>query len=219
MAEHHDEMERVDELKRWWQENRWFVVAGVVIGVGAVGGWRGWEWWTARQAETASALYAKVASAVGARDAAGYDAQLATLTADYARTPYAANAALLVAKAAVDAGDLAKAQVQLSWVASHARDAELKLLARVRLARVQLATGEHAAALATLDALDAPGAFEGQAQEVRGDTLRALGRTEDARTAYQAALAAGGEGLIDRALIELKLADLGPAPAVAEAAK
>lgn len=228
MAEHHEEMERVDELKRWWRENRWFVVAGVVIGIGAVGGWRGWEWWTARQAEAASALYAKVASAVSAGDAAGYDAQLATLVADYARTPYAANAALLVAKAAVDAGDLAKAQVQLNWVASHARDAELKLLARVRLARVQLASGEHAAALATLDALTASGppqgggeagAFEGQAQEVRGDTLRVLGRTEEARAAYQAALAAGGEGLVDRALVELKLADLGPAPAAVEAAK
>lgn len=217
MAEHHEEMEQVEALKRWWQENRWFVVAGVVIGVSAVGGWRGWEWWTVRQAEAASALYAELATAVSARDAAGYDAKVATLVADYARTPYAANAALLVAKAAVDAGDLAKAQRQLSWVVANARDAELKLLARVRLARVQLAAGDHAAALATLDALGEAGAFEGQAQEVRGDVLRVLGRIEDARLAYQAALAASGERLADRDLIELKLADLGPAPA--EAAK
>ena len=219
MAEHHDEMETVEELKRWWLENRWFVIAGVVIGVGAVGGWRGWEWWTVRQAEAASALYSKVASAVSAGDAAGYDAQLAMLVKDYARTPYAANGALLVAKAAVDAGDLAKAQTQLAWVAAQARDAELKQLARVRLARVQLAAGEHDAALATLDALGAAGAFEGQAQAVRGDTLRVLGRIDDARAAYQAALAASGERLADRELIELKLADLGSAPTAVEAAK
>jgi predicted negative regulator of RcsB-dependent stress response len=219
MAEHHDEMEQVEALKRWWQENRWFVIAGIVIGVSAVGGWRAWEWWTVRQAEAASALYAKVASAVVARDAAGYDAQLATLVKDYARTPYAANAALLVAKAAVDAGDLAKAKLQLGWVAAHAADDGLKLLAQVRLARVQLAAGEHDAALATLDALGDAGAFEAQAQEVRGDTLRVLGRIEDARKAYQAALAASGDGLADEDLIELKLADLGPAATVAEAGK
>ena len=223
MAEHHEEMEQVEALKRWWQENRWFVIAGVVIGVGAVGGWRGWEWWTARQAETASALYAELATAVTARDAPSYDAKLATLVADYARTPYAANAALLVAKAAVDAGDLAKAQVQLGWVAANARDAELKLLASVRLARVQLAAGDHAAALATLDAVGAAGAFEGQAQEVRGDVLRVLGRIEEARKAYQAALDASGERLADKNLIELKLADLGaaptPTPTTAEAKK
>ena len=79
MAEHHDEMEQVEALKRWWQENRWFVIAGVVIGVGTVGGWRGWEWWMARQAETASALYAELATAVSARDATSYDAKVATL--------------------------------------------------------------------------------------------------------------------------------------------
>ena len=215
MAEHHDEMEQVEALKRWWQENRWFVVAGVVLGVGAVGGWRGWEWWTARQAEAASALYAELATAVTAQDAAGYDAKLATLVADYARTPYAANGALLVAKAAVDVGNLAKARDQLGWVVANARDDELKLLARVRLARVQLALGDHDAALATLDALGAAGAFEAQAQEVRGDVLRVLGRTDDARKAYQAALAATGERLADKDLIELKLADLGAAAAPA----
>jgi predicted negative regulator of RcsB-dependent stress response len=219
MAEYHDEMEQVEALKRWWGENRWYVIAGVVIGVSVVGGWRGWEWWTARQSEAGSSLYAHLSAAVVAKDVAGYDAQLATLVKDYARTPYAANGALLVAKAAVDAGDLTKAQTQLAWVVANARDAELKLLAGLRLARVQLAAGEHDVALKTLDGLGAAGAFEGQAQEVRGDVLRVLGRSDEARSAYQAALAAGGETLIDRDLVELKLADLGAAAAVPEATK
>jgi predicted negative regulator of RcsB-dependent stress response len=219
MASHHDEQEQIDDLKRWWAENRWFVIAGVVIGVGVVGGWRSWEWWTARQAEQASAIYAKVAKAVTAHDATAYDAGLATLTAQYARTPYAANAALMVAKAAVEAGDLAKAQAQLKWVADNARDAQIEQLATLRLARVQLASGDGAGALATLDALGAAGAYEGLAQEVRGDVLRVLGRGDEARLAYQAALAAGGDALIDRDLVELKLADLGPAPVKAEATK
>lgn len=219
MAEHHEEMERVEALKRWWQENRWFVIAGVVIGVGAVGGWRGWEWWSAKQAESASALYAELATAVTAHDAAGYDAKLATLVADYARTPYAANAALLVAKAAIEAGDLAKAQGQLAWAMANARDDQIKQLARVRLARVQLAAGDAAAALATLDARGDAGAFEAQAQEARGDVLRVLGRIEEARLAYQAALDVSGDDLADKDLIALKLADLGPATTPAEAAQ
>lgn len=219
MATHHDEQEQLDALKAWWKENSAFVFAGVLLGVSVVGGWRGYEWWSARQAEAGSVLYGELAKAVEAKDAAGYDAKLATLVADYARTPYAANGALLVAKAAVEAGDLSKAADQLRWAAANARDAEVKQLAQLRLARVLLASGDGAAALAALDALGHAGAFEGQAQEVRGDVLRVLGRTAEARTAYQAALAVEGEKLVDRDLVELKLADLGPAPVAVEQAK
>jgi predicted negative regulator of RcsB-dependent stress response len=215
MADHHDEMEQLEALKRWWLENRAFVIAGVVIGVVAVGGWRGYEWYRAKQAEEGSVLFTKVQDAVAASDATGYDDAMAKLVAGYASTPYAANAALLVAKAAVDSGDLAKAEAQLAWVIAQAKDAEIKALAQVRLARVQLAQGQAEPALATLVAIGADGAFAAAASEARGDALRALGRNEEARAAYRAALAASEDNRGDKALIELKLADLGPEVPVA----
>jgi len=81
LAEHHDEQEQIDALKRWWDENRTYVVAGVVIGVVAVAGWRGWEWHRTRQAEQASALYDQVVKAVTAGDAAGAGAAMKDLIA------------------------------------------------------------------------------------------------------------------------------------------
>jgi len=216
LAAHHEEQEQIDELKRWWQENRTFVVAGLVIGVTTVAGWRGWEWHATRQAEAAAAVYAELDAAIAAGDATTAAARAATLAADYARTPYAANGALLQAKALVEAGDLAQARRQLEWAAMRAGDAELAELARIRLARVELSAGDGAAALAALAATRG-GAFAALIEEVRGDAHRALGQETEARAAYAAALAAADDNPGDRQMLELKLADLGPAPAAAVA--
>lgn len=217
MAEHHDEMEQIEALKRWWLENRGFVIAGLVIGVAVVAGWRGWEWHQARQAEQAAALHQKVSDAIAAKDRTAASGAMTELMDGYAKTPYAANAALLMAKDLVEAGDLAAARVMLEWAASFAADREIALLARIRLARLQVAAGEAQKALDGLEGLE-PGAFEGLVQDARGDAHAALGQVEEARRAWQAALDASDGNLADRQLIDLKLAALGPAPAAAPAA-
>lgn len=216
MAEHHEEQEQIEAMKRWWLENRAFVITGVVIGVVAVAGWRGWEWHQTRQAEAASALYDLVAEGIAAKDGAKASESMTALKDGYARTPYAANAALLMAKHLVEDGDLAAAKAMLEWAGSAAVDREVATLARIRLARLQVADGAAEAALATLAAVPA-GAFDGLREDARGDALSALGRAEDARKAWQAALAASEGNLADRAMIELKLEALGPAPVEAPA--
>lgn len=216
MAEHHDEMEQIEALKRWWLENRAFVIAGVVIGVAAVAGWRGWEWHQTRQAEQASALYDQVGDALEAKDLGKAQDLVGQLMEGYGRTPYATNAALLKAKADVDAGDHGSARTMLDWVVTNGVDAELKALARIRLARVHLADANPELALGLLDGVPS-GAFTALVEDVRGDAQLALGKPEEARRAWQAALDAGDGNLADRALIELKLAALGPAPAAATA--
>jgi predicted negative regulator of RcsB-dependent stress response len=210
LAEHHDELEQIEALKRWWLENRAFVIAGLVIGVATVAAWRGWEWHQTRQAEQASALYEEIGDAIEAKDRAKADAAMTALKDGYARTPYAANAALLMAKDLVEAGDLAAAQGLLEWAASTAADREIATLARIRLARLQVSAGEPQKALGSLAAIEA-GAFEALVQDARGDAHAALGQAAEARKAWQAALDASDGNLADRQLIELKLAALGPA--------
>lgn len=218
MAEHHDEMEQIEALKRWWLENRSFVIAGLVIGVAAVAGWRGWEWHRTRQAEQASALYAQLAESIGAKDQAKAETLASQLREGYRSTPYASNGALLFAKAALEAGDTAKARTYLDWVVVYGDDAELKLLARTRLARVHIADGRADEALKLLADV-ATGAFDGMVQDVRGDAHAALGHTEEARKAWQAALEASDGNLADRQMIDLKLAALGPAATADQPAK
>jgi len=217
VSEHHEEQEQIDALKRWWHENGTFVTVGVFIGVAAIAGWRTWQSWEQRAAEDASAVYSALARAVESHDAATYEALADGLVRDHARTPYAANGALLAAKAAVDAGDLAKAELRLAWVVTNGRDAELVALARVRLARVQLALDQAERALATVGVTPA-GAFGPLTDEARGDALTALGRHDEARVAYRAALAGAADNQVDRGTLELKLGDLGPASVAAPAA-
>ena len=216
MAEHHYEEEQIEAIKRWWQENRAFVAAGLIIGVGIVGGWRGWQWYMTHQAEAASTLYGELKVAVTAHDGAKSATLAQKLMDQYAMTPYAANAALLEAKSEVEAGKFAEAGVLLEWAVEHGKDVELKSVAQLRLARVRLAAGDAAAALKTLDGVS--GAYEALAQDARGDAHAALGHPEDARKAWQAALAASDKNLADRQLIELKLDALGPAPVTPSAA-
>jgi predicted negative regulator of RcsB-dependent stress response len=64
-------------------------------------------------------------------------------------------------------------------------------------------------------------AFEPHFHDVRGDVYYALGRTDEARAEYEAALQGDQSGLGDQAFLRAKLAELsgGPVPeATAEAA-
>ena len=97
-------------------------------------------------------------------------------------------AALLYAKMLFDSGDRDGAKAQCTWAVEHAKEDELKAIARFRLAQVQVDEKQYDAALATLDAKH-PDAFDGVFADLRGDALAAAGRVADARTAYETALA------------------------------
>jgi len=77
----------------------------------------------------------------------------------------------------------------------------------VRIARVELARDQAQASLATLDRVP-PGSFQGMVQELRGDAMVKLGRMDDARKAYQAAMSALSEDAPQRGALQMKLDDL-----------
>ena len=90
------------------------------------------------------------------------------------------------------------------------KDKELRFVARLRLARVQVDMGKPDDALATLAAAE-PGAFKGRFHEVRGDALLAKKDVPGAVREYQAALDSGDQRT-DDAVLQLKIADLGVTP-------
>jgi hypothetical protein len=91
-------------------------------------------------------------------------------------------------------------------------DAELAMVARLRLARVLAYREQYQEALALLN-VPQPGQFAGRIAEIRGDIHVALGETDAARTAYLEAMVAPGAELLDRSFLQMKLADLpGAAP-------
>jgi predicted negative regulator of RcsB-dependent stress response len=206
-----EEQEKLDDLKAWWQ--RWgntitIVAIAACVAIAAIQGWR---WWTGKQSEEASALFGALSQAVRANDLPKAKDTTAQLEDKFARTGYAPRAALVLAKLLFDSGDTAGARAQIQWVIDRADETELKEVARYRLAEILLNDKQYDEALKVLDAKHGE-PFAGLYADLRGDALSAAGRTAEARTAYQAALAKLDAKSPYKQYVQVKLDALGAAP-------
>ena len=130
------------------------------------------------------------------------------LMADYSATPYAVHGAFALAKFSVDGGDLDQAARVLRWILDNGDDDGLIHIARLRLAAVLLSTGEVDSAVTLLDVVD-PAEFAARYYELTGDARLQKGDRAGARSAYQRSMTALPENVPGRALLKLKLDDLG----------
>lgn len=224
------DIEREEQIRRWWSENWAWIIGGIALGLALLAGWQYWQRYRVQTAERDEAGYVAVLEALSRdqRDEAG--AQAKALRERKPESPYADQAELALARSALERRDLDGAAALLRGVADRSQDAELRQVARMRLARVLLEQGKHDDALALLDPAKG-GAFGPLVHELRGDALAAKGDAAAARGEYEAALAgAAADGSLDREFVELKRDALpavaaapdsavtGPAPAAAPAA-
>ena len=199
--------EQLEHVKRVVAENWLWVAGGVVLGAALIFGYRYYEGYVNDRALRAAARFEELTSAL-ARDDRGKVRQAADgLIKEYPTSPYADQAQLVLARLSVDSGKPADAIAPLTQVMANSKDAELRHIARLRLARVLTAEGKPDEAIKTL-AEDTWGAFASQAHEVRGDAFYAKHDVQGAVKEYQAALGAGDAGSADSGLLQLKLADL-----------
>jgi predicted negative regulator of RcsB-dependent stress response len=205
------EKEQWERVVTWLREQGPWIVVGVVLAAAGIGGWR---WWLQRQdtqAAAAGTRYQQVIDAYSRNDLSGGEKLTDELVADYGRSIYADQAELASARIDVERHESAKAIARLQHVMEHTRDPELALLARLRLARVQIDAGKADDALKTLDV--AAGAFGPRYAEVRGDALLAKGDRNGALAQYRDARAAGATGAagadtVDADLLDLKIREL-----------
>jgi len=114
----------------------------------------------------------------------------------------------MAARIYVEDGALDKAASELQSVVEHTKDADLALIARLRLARVQISQKKPDAALATLNGLKA-GAFEPQMHEISGDACYAKGDKPNALKEYMSAKVTDMVAQsLNPAELELKIDDL-----------
>lgn len=212
-----EEQDQLDALKTWWA--RWGnVITTVALVVAlALAGWQAWRWWTAKQAEEASALFAGLAQAARTNDLPKARDAVKELEDRFARTGYAARGALILARMQFDAGDAAGTTARLQWVIDRANETELKEIARYRLAEVHLNQKQYDEALKVLDSKHGD-AFAGLYADLRGDALASAGRAADARAAYETALAKLDAKSPYRTYVQVKLQAVGGSPAAAPAA-
>ncbi|WP_111640705.1 YfgM family protein [Marinimicrobium alkaliphilum] len=210
------EEEQLEAIKRWWKENGKFLVLAVVFGVGGWFTWGAWQDQREAKAEAASARFEQLLNVMDAADERGMTEErqaaaaelVEQIKADNSRSLYAQNAAMLMARIAVQNGELERAQRELEWVLDNNRDEAVEQLARVRLARVLYAQEEHDAALALIER-EHTSQFAAKYAELKGDILLAQGDAEAARAAYQSALDALTPDQQQRSmLLQMKLDDV-----------
>lgn len=215
----YNEDEAVESLKTWWQRYGMSLLLGVAVAGAGVAGWR---WWQAEQINSAAVAQTlqQQMNTAAQRSLANPDDKAANtdlqrlarqLMDEHASTPYAVDAALMLARHAVETSQLAQAEKHLRWVLEQKPDAETVLLVRTRLARVLIAKGDLKAAEEQLQAVDSP-ALLPLVAEIRGDlALQKNDRAAAAKAYAEAdqALAARNE---QRPVLELKLADVGLTP-------
>jgi len=221
VEEYLSERERWEELKQFLRVNGPSVIAtAAIVGVG-IGGYQWWRAHSQQQAMEAATKYEQLMKAYEAGDKARSVALIDELQRDHSSSPYSDQAALMAARVHVDNNELDAAASTLRGVMEHSRDKQLQLVARLRLARVQLAQNRLDEATRTLDAAQ-PGAFAPRFDEVRGDIALARGDKAAALKAYQQARQSSENGVIDTELLDLKISDLAaaqPQPTAASTGK
>jgi predicted negative regulator of RcsB-dependent stress response len=207
VSEYLSEKEQWEQIREWVRSNGVWVVAGVAVGAAVLLGWRWWQAYRDTRALQAGEQYSQIVQALEKGDRTEALVHLGELERSYPSSAYADQGRLLGARVYVDSGDLDRAAGELESVSAHSGDHELALVARLRLARVQIAQGKPDVALATLNAVE-PGAFAPGYHEARGDAYYAEGDKAAALGEYRAAAAGSGPSAAPDPLLDLKIADL-----------
>lgn len=190
MAEsYRTEEEQIEALKTWWRENGKSTIAGVVVALLLVFGWKAWQQHQADKTAAASALFDNLVAASHANQGDLTTDQQATanhladtLISDYAGSTYALFALFYKAQLAVVAGDLPAAEQALRTVISQSEELPILAQAKLRLAKVLYAQDRYDDALAQLDNQNDAGYLE-----LKGDIYAARSELQQALSAYQQA--------------------------------
>ena len=206
MADEYDAHEQSERARQWLQKNGGSIAIGVLLGLAALLGWQRWQAAGVNHRAEALMKFEQLAEAAQKGDEELVDKLLADLRKNYADTPHAVLAAMKQGESRVKAGKL-DAATALGEALEESSSPTIAAIASLRLARVELARGNAQAALDALAAIRVDG-YTAEVEHLRGDALDALGRSDEARKAYEAALAAMDVAATQRRLLEAKRDDL-----------
>lgn len=206
---HYDDEDQAERLKSWWKENWMPLAAGLALGLGGIFGWEQWQSHQQQRAAEAARMFQDLKTALASDKADEARAIGDKLKADFAKTPYAAQAMLHLAQHAVERARYDEALPPLAWVAANSVDGQLKPLALLREARVLSQQGKFDEALSRLDGAGQP--YAALTEELRGDIKLAQGDRKAARAAFEKALSASDAAAANRETLQRKIDDLADA--------
>lgn len=198
------EEQQVEALQKWWKENSTSAMVGLGIALATIVGWNYWLDYKKDQNGKASVVYDQLFKEATENQTTRVDTIAGKLKTDFSATEYAAYSILMQAKTKVETGDTQGAKELLQGLANQSND--LSQLAKLRLVRLYLATGEFEKGLQLIGQIDQKNiaGFEGNYDELVGDLYVALDRLDEARTSYEKAIREGYQS----PLLQFKLDDL-----------
>lgn len=208
MAYDLEEQEQLAAIKAWWKQYGNLVLWLVIITLAAYTAWTLWGNYQRTKAEQASQLYYEMQNAVQSNDNERAQRIASDMQEKFGSTPYASMANLMAARIAHDFKENDMARSRLKWIIDSGKGDGYKAIARIRLAGILLDEKKYDEAQGVLSA-EFPEAFASIAEDRRGDVYYAQDKLDDARRAYQSALAKASPDDPGRVLIQLKLDDLG----------
>jgi hypothetical protein len=161
-----DEDVRRDQLKKLWDQYSIYIIAGALLIIAAVGGWRGYQYLEAKKAAEAGAAFDKAVELSEQNKHPEAEAAFNDLAAK-APSGYRMLARLRAAAEVANRDPQAAAKMYDDIAADRSVAAPEQDLARVRAAGLLLETANYPNMLARLEAATAPGAtFRHTAREL-----------------------------------------------------
>lgn len=207
MTELLTEQEQIQQLKSWVKQYGLTILAGVLIALALTTGWQYYQNYRNKNLMHASSVYDEMLTLRAQNNTDAALIQANKLLSHYPKSPYAQMAAFMLSRDAVMKKDYAGAITQLNWIIDHSHNDSIKAIARIRIARIQLADKKPDDALATLKSVDDKN-FLGMIDEVRGDAYLAKNDKASARSAYELALKELPNAEITRPILEMKYDNL-----------
>ena len=129
-----EEQEQLDELKHFWKQYGNAITWVLIVVLSSFAAWNGYQQWERSQAAQAAAMYDEVERVVATGDVAMAERAFSDMKDRFARTTYAQQAGLLLAKLAVEKTKPEVAKSALTWVSEKSSDEGYSAIAKLRLA-------------------------------------------------------------------------------------
>ena len=198
------EEQQVEAIKGYWAQNGNTIIAGIALGLAGFIGFNLYQDNKFEQELAVSDSYQTLIEQ-SSKDAEAFTENGEKFISENGDNSYVSLTALALAKEAASHKDWTQAQKHLTTAINSAPTDGIKAIASLRLARVQVQLEQYSDALATLSN-NLPESFTAAIEEIKGDAYLQQGKSDLARNAYQAAIAA--DGIATSPSLQIKLDDL-----------
>ena len=199
-----EEQERIDGLKSWWDVYGTLVIIIVAIFVAGVSGTQAWKYYQKQQSDQTVELFNSLQVIDESGDSGKTRDAARLLTDGFPDSGYASRAALISARASIDAKDIKNAREPLQWLLGNSKESELKDVARLRLAGLLLDEKKHDEALRLLENKHSE-FFDSLYGDLKGDIYADKGSISEARSAYKMAMNKADKKETRYKIIQMKL--------------